>query len=311
MFLSSDQKYFKIFMILFSGNGNLPLAKKISKVLGIKLGKIEIKKFADGETYVNVKEDIKAKKVCLCQSCSFPTNENLMELLIMIDAIKRLSPKKIVALIPFYAYRRQEKKVAPGESITADLVARLIEEAGVDKTILFDIHSPKILKFFKKSVKNVSSLPLFIQYFKKKRIKNLKVMAPDKGAFSINKKFAGSLGVACDYLKKSRKGKHDIVPFMELASPVFGKNIIMLDDEISTAGTLIKASELLKKAGAKKIYVAVTHGVFASPAISRLKRSPLEEIIITDSIFQPKEKSLKKIKILSCAKILAREISKA
>ncbi|MEW6407732.1 MAG: ribose-phosphate pyrophosphokinase [Patescibacteria group bacterium] len=300
----SNSKFQKNFF-LFSGLANLGLAKKIAKNLKAKLGKIQIEKFADGETYVNICEDIKKKNVAVLQSCSFPANENLMELLIILDAIKRLKPKKILVCFPFYPYRRQEKKTEKGESVTAELVAKLLETAGADRILLLDLHSKIVKKFFKISALEASAFELFAEYFKKKKIKNLSVVAPDLGALNLNKKLAKNLDASLAYIKKSRGRKHDIIAKAKIYGNIKGKNVIMLDDEISTGGTLIKAVKLLKKSGAHDIYIAATHGVLAGKAIKKLAKSPIKEIAITDSIYQPREKRIKKIKILSVAEILA------
>lgn len=289
--------------LLFSGTSNPKLAQKIAKNLKIKIGKITIKRFSDQEIYVNVLENVKRKNVCVLQSCSTPGNEYLMELLIIIDALKKLKPKKITALIPFYPYRRQERKVEQGESITAELVARLLETAGVDKVILVDIHSEKILKFFKRQVVHLTALSLFVNYFKKKNLKDVMVIAPDQGVWQRNKKLAKSLGMPVAFIKKSRLGKHDVVPRMEVPKEVKNKNIIMLDDEINTAGTIVKAAQLLKKQGAKNIFVAATHAVLSGPAIQRIKKSPIKEVVVTDTIIIPKQKRIRKIKIISVAEL--------
>jgi len=286
---------------LFSGTSNPKLAQKISKLAKIRFGKIDIKRFSDQEIYVNVKENVKGKNVFVLQSCSTPGNEYLMELLILIDALKRLRPRKITAIIPFYPYRRQERKVERGESVTAELVARLLETARVNKVVLCDIHSEKILGFFKIPVAHLTALSLFVNYFKKKNLKDAMVIAPDQGALQVNRKLAKNLGIPVTFIKKSRMRKHDVVPRMEVPKEVKNKNIIMLDDEINTAGTIVKTAQLLKKQGVKNIYMAATHTVLSGPAIQRIKKSPIKEIIVTDTIAIPKQKQIKKIKIVSSA----------
>lgn len=304
--------------ILFSGLVNLDFAQKIAKNLGVKLGKIQIKKFADNETYVNVQENVRNKNVVVLQSCSNPANENLMELLIIIDAVKRLAPCQILVCLPFYPYRRQEKKIETGESITAQLVARLLETAGADKVLLLDLHSKVIKNFFKIPIFEATAFSLFVEYFKKKNLKNTIVVAPDRGALNLNKKLAQNLKCEYVYISKTRARKHDVVAEIKISGNVKNKNVIMLDDEISTGGTLIKAVNLLKKSGAKDIYAAATHGILAGEAVKKLAKSSIKEIVITDSIYLPPGKRIlstsletgKKIKILSVAEVLAREIKK-
>lgn len=295
---------------LFSGTSNPKLAKKIAKLAKIKIGKITIKRFSDQEIYVNIQENVKGKNVFVLQSCPTPGNEYLMELLIIVDALKRLKPKKITAIIPFYPYRRQERKVEKGESITAQLVAKLLEMAGINKVVLCDIHSEKILKFFRIPVVHLIALTLFVDYFKKKNLKNTMVVAPDQGALIQNKKLAKALGISVAFIKKIRAGKHDIIVRMKLRADIKNKNIIMLDDEINTASTIVKAVQLLKKQGARDIYAAATHAVLFGPAIRRIKKSPIKEVIVTDTIAIPRQKQIKKIKILSVVGLFGKSLSR-
>lgn len=294
---------------IFSGTSNQKLAQEIARLTRTKLGRIEIKRFSDGEIYVNVKEKVKGKNVYVLQSCSTPGNEYLMELLIIIDALKRLRPKRITAIIPFYPYRRQERKVEKGESITAELVARLLEKSGINKAILCDLHSEKIISFFKIPVLHLSALSLFINYFRKKNLKNAVVVAPDQGAFLKNEKLAKALGLSVTFIRKTRAGKHDIIAGMEIETEIKNKNVIMLDDEINTAETIIKATQLLKRKGVRNIYSAATRPVFSAQAVQKIKKSPLKEVIVTNTIALPSKKRSKKIKVLSIGKILRQSIN--
>lgn len=295
-------------MLLFSGNSNKPLAQKVAKKLKIKLGKIDIKKFSDKETYVNVQENVKGKDCYVLQSGSNPANENLMELLIIIDALGRLKPKKITAILPFYPYRRQERKVEKGESITSDLCAKLLKTAGANKLVVLDLHSEKIEKYFKIPFKHLTAFNLFVDYLNQKNLKDFIVVAPDKGAAGVNGKLAKKLGISFCYIKKSREKKHDKVAKMDLTGEVKGKDVIILDDEINTGGTLMGAATTLKQKGAKKIYFVCTHGILSGDATSKLQKSNIDEIVITDSIYLPKEKIFAKIKVLSVANTLSKEI---
>lgn len=296
--------------ILFSGTSNQPLGKKLAKILNCPQGKITLKRFSDGEIYVDIKEAVQNRSVIILQSCSTPGNEYLIELLIIIDALKYLKPKKIIICLPFYPYRRQEKKIEKGESITARLVAKLLKTSGAQNLILLDLHSKKIEKFIKIPFSHLTALPLFVNYFKKKKLKNAFVVAPDQGAYRKNKALADQLKLSSTFIKKSRQGKHDLVEKMEIVGKDVKKQAIILDDEINTAGTLIKVTKLLIKKGVKNIYVAVTHPVLSNKAVLKLKKSPIKEIIVTDSIYLPPEKRIKKIKIISVAEILAQEIQK-
>ena len=234
-----------------------------------------------------------------------------MEALIIIDALKRLAPKKITAIWPFFPYRRQEKKTQTGESVTAQLVARLLEAAGAQKVILVDIHTDRILKFFKIPTQNIEATPLFLGYFKKLGIKNLMIMAPDRGAFKDASRFAEKLGVAVSFIEKKRARRHDQIESMKLHAPVKDKNVLIIDDEIDTAGTLCSAAYLLKQRDARDIYAACTHPVFSGPAVERLKKAPIKQIVVTNTIFLAPEKTGllgKKLKILSVASLLAKAI---
>lgn len=296
--------------ILFSGSSNLSLAKRVAKDLNISLGKITIKKFSDQETYINIRGKIKNKKVFILQSCSAPANEFIMELLIIIDAIKRLHPKSITALIPFYGYRRQEKKTEKGESITAQLVARILETAGINKVVLLDIHSKKILKFFKIPVIHLTALPLFVKYFLKQNQKNIIIIAPDRGASARAKYLAKELKIPSFFITKSRSKKHDVVSKIKLQKPLElkNRNVIIIDDEINTGGTIIKVIKFLKKQGIKNIWLAFTHPVLSKNAIQKLKKAPIKCLITTDTIYLPIKNRIKKLRILSVSKIISEGI---
>lgn len=290
--------------MIFSGTSNLELAKGLAQKTGLKLGRVSFERFSDGELYVKVNESLRGKNILVMQSLNFPAGENLIELLILVDALKDLAPKKITALLPFFAYRRQERKLLAGESAAARLIAKLIEAAGVDEVVLVDIHSDKILDFFRIPAANIELTVLFADYFKGKKLPAAVVVAPDKGALADTRRFADLLGLGTAAITKKRT-VHDAVQQMELAGDVEGKNVIMVDDEIDTAGTITKAARLLKDRGAKDIYVACTHGVLSGPAVERLKNSPIKEVAITDSIKLAEEKSLEKIKIISIVPALA------
>jgi ribose-phosphate pyrophosphokinase len=293
----------------FPGTSNPQLARKIAKLSKQKLGKVEIKKFSDSETYVNIKENIKNKNVSVTQPCSIPANENLTELLIIIDAAKRFKPKKITAVIPFYPYRRQERKIEPGESVTAELVAKLIETAGANKVVTVELHSEKIKSFFKIPITHLRTLPLFVDYFRKKfsNLENYVVVAPDMGAKEQSEKLAKALKTQLAVVTKSRP-EHDKVKIEELSNNVAGKHVIILDDEINTAGTICQVARALKEHGARNIYVAATHGIFSADAIQKIERAPIKEVVTTDTIAWRKKAKSRKIRIISVAGLISEVI---
>lgn len=294
--------------MIFSGRSNLNLAGELAQITGLALGDIVIEKFSDGEIYVRIKEDIKDKVVFVSQSLYHPASENLIELLIIIDALKRLSPKKIIAILPFYAYRRQERVLEKGESIAAGLVAKLLETAGIDEAVLVDIHSDKILDFFTVPVTNIEVFDLFADFFTKLNIVNALVVSPDHGALADAQRLADRLNLPAVSISKKRD-IHDAVATMVLAENIAGKNIFMIDDEIDTAGTISRAAELLKSKGAGDIYVGCTHPVFSGPAIERLAQAPIKQIITTNTIPIPENKKMEKMIVLSVAPLLAKVIS--
>jgi len=293
--------------VLLSGSSNRPLAQKIARQLGTSLGQIDIQQFSDGETYVNIQVDIADQLVYIIQSGSNRANQHLMELLLMIDAAWRLNPQKIVVVFPFFPYRRQERKVKSGEPISAQLVADLIETAGADKAIIMDIHSTKILNFFDIPVAHISATEKIAKYFIDKIDDNWVLVAPDEGSLWHTENAADVFDLPIVQIIKQRT-RHDKVAKMKLQGSVEGKNVLMIDDEVNTAGTLIEALDLLKHEGAKDIYFGCTHPVLSGPAINRLRNAPLKEIVVTNSIVLPKEKQLPNIKILSAAEIIAEAI---
>lgn len=293
--------------VILSGKSNLPLAKKIAKELGVSLGKAEVKQFSDGESYVHIGEDIKDKTVYIIQSGSFPPNHHLVEMLVMIHAAKALQPKRIVAVIPFYPYRRMEKTVKAGESITFAMVADLLHAVGVDKIICMDLHKHRSKRFFRFQRKELRAFPVIIERLKQKQLHNFVVVAPDKGSMPESKRYARELGVPLVKSFKTRK-KHDEAIIKRLEGDVTGKDIIIVDDEINTAGTLAGIIVKLKEQKARNIYFACTHPVLSGPAIERLKQTKIREVIVTDTIELPPEKIIPKLKIVTVAPLFAQAI---
>ena len=292
-----------------AGSNSGSLARQLARQTKSQLAPTEITKFPDGETYVNIKKGLRDQNVFIVQACSNPANENLLELLILIDAAKRLQPKKITAVIPFYPYRRQEKKTKAGESITADLVAKLLKAAGVKKVIAVELHTEKIEAFFDIPLTHIRTLPLLTEYFAKKvgKSPDYVVVAPDHGSADESSALANALDIPLAVIDKVRTAFDNVV-IDKLTGDVAGKNVIIIDDEISTGGTLCKVTAALKKQGVKDVYVGATHGVFTDQAIAKINRALIKEVVITDTIAQTRK--YKKIKVLSVAGLISKAIKK-
>ena len=295
-------------LVLFSGSANPKLTADIAKHLGIGLGKIRIERFADNETYVQFLENIRGKDVFLVQPTCNPANENIMELLIMIDAAKRASAGRITAVMPFYGYRRQDRKTESREPITAKLVADLLTAAGADRVATIDLHAGQVQGFFNIPLDNLTAEPLILNFLRSKKLTNLTVVAPDVGSAKGARDFSRLLNAEMAVISKKR-GAHDEIETVSLIGEVKGRSIAIIDDEISTGGTVANAAEILKENGAEDIYVAVTHAILAGSAVQKLNAAPIKELIVTDTIPIPEEKKIDKIKVLSVAELLAKAIS--
>lgn len=270
-------------MKIFTGNANPELAGRIVKHLNTSLGKVDISRFPDGEILVKYKENVRGKDIFIIQSICHPPNENLMELLIMIDAAKRASAARITAVMPFYGYARQDRKDQPRVPITAKLVANLLVAAGASRILGMDFHSQQIQGFFDIPVDHLYAVPVMVKYLKKKRLKNPVVVSPDSGGVKMAIGYAQTLGAGLAFGAKYRK-KATEVEAMNVVGDVKGRTAIMVDDLTSTAVTLCEASRLLKDHGAKDIYAVVTHAMVGPDAIKRLEKSMITELIVTDSI---------------------------
>src|SRR3989338_80132 len=294
-------------LVLFSGSANPKLAEGIANHLGIALGKIKIERFADNETYVQFLENIRGKDVFLVQPTCNPANEHLMELLIMIDAAKRASAGRITAVMPFYGYRRQDRKTESREPITAKLVADLLTAAGADRVVVIDLHSGQVQGFFNIPLDNLTAEPLILNYLRSKKLPNLTVVAPDVGSAKGARDFSRLLNAEMAVISKKR-GVHDEVETVSLIGEVAGRNIAIIDDEISTGGTIVNAAKILKENGAGDIYVAVTHAILAGNAMEKLDAAPIKELIVTDTIPIADERIIGKIRVLSVSEILSKAI---
>ncbi|HEX9655465.1 MAG TPA: ribose-phosphate pyrophosphokinase [Bacteroidota bacterium] len=286
---------------VFSGRSNRPLAEKIAAEIGSSLGKCEIKTFSDGEIWVKYSDNIRGSDVFIIQSTN-PPAENLIELLIMIDAAKRASARKVAAVIPYFGYARQDRKDQPRVSISAKLVANLITKAGADRVITMDLHAPQIQGFFDIPVDHLYSSAVLVKYFKKRKISNLAVASPDVGGIKMARAYAKRLEAELIVIDKRRPRQNE-AEIMNIIGDAKGKNILIVDDLVDTAGTLCNATRALKSAGAKDVYAACTHPVLSGNAIDRLSASGLSKMIVTDSLVVRNKPEL--IEVESVAHIFA------
>jgi len=296
---------------LFTGRSNTDLAREIANYLGTTVGPMVIKNFADGEIYVQVKESVRGDDVFIIQPLCNPVNENLMELLIIIDAFKRASAKTITAVIPYYGYARQDRKTSGREAITAKLVADLLTTAGTDRVLAMDLHTGQIQGFFNILVDHIFATPILVDYIKDLNLnpEEMVAVSPDTGGVPRTRYFAKELDCSLAIIDK-RRDKHNEAIASHVIGDVKGKTCVMFDDMIDTAGTICEASRLLLEKGAKDVYVCAAHAVFSGPAIERLAASPIKEVIITNTIPQDMSKLPAKIKQLSVAPLLGEAISR-
>ncbi len=298
--------------VVLSGNSSLPLAQNISKHLGKPLGQLEVRRFSDAEIFVEVKENVRGRACYVVQSTCNPVNDNLMELLIMIDALKRASAKEISVVIPYYGYARQDRKVQPRTPISAKLVADLLTSAGATRVVTMDLHAAQIQGFFNIPVDNLFSSPVILQYLKQLKLpsQDVVMVSPDAGGVERARAYAKHLDCSVALIDKRRVGPN-VAKAMNIIGDVSGKTAIIVDDMIDTAGTLTEAVNACLSHGATAVYAAATHGVLSGPAIERLSASPIKEVIVTDTIpLSEAGKSCTKIKQLSVAPILAEAIQR-
>jgi len=294
---------------LISGTANKPLAEEIAKKLKIPLTEVEVKRFNDGAIYARVLESIRGADVYVIQPTCPDVNENLMELLIIMDALKRSSPTRITAVIPYFGYARQDKKIKPREPITAKLVTRMIEIAGAQRAIMFDLHCPQIQGFFDIPSDNLDLLPTFTEYIINKGLKDIVMVAPDVGGTIRARLLAKILNTPIAIIDK-RRPKQGVAEVENVIGDVKGKTAIIVDDMIDTAGTIAEAAKILVKQGAKGVYVFATHALLSGPAIERLEKAPIEEVILTNTMPIPDKKKISKLKIISVADLLAETIKR-
>jgi ribose-phosphate pyrophosphokinase len=295
---------------VFSGNANIPLAKKIAGKLGIQLGMASVTTFSDGETMVEIDENVRGMDVFIIQPTCSPVNTTLMELLIMIDAMKRASADRITAVVPYYGYARQDRKVAPRAPITAKLVADLITTAGASRVMAMDLHAGQIQGFFNIPVDNLFATPVLLDYLKSNYSSDTVIVSPDTGGVARARAFGTRLGANLAIIDKRREGPNE-AQVMNIIGQVKGHSVIILDDMIDTAGTVIQAANALEEAGATEVSVCSTHPVLSGPAIERIEKSNLKEVIVTDTIpLQDRARACKRINVLSVAGLLSEAVKR-
>ncbi|NLD80356.1 MAG: Ribose-phosphate pyrophosphokinase [Deltaproteobacteria bacterium ADurb.Bin151] len=293
---------------VFSGNANVPLAQKICQKLGVSLGQANVTTFSDGETRVEINENVRGMDVFIIQSTCTPVNVTLMELLIMIDAMKRASADRITAVVPYYGYARQDRKVAPRAPISAKLVADLITTAGAQRLLSMDLHAGQIQGFFNIPVDNLFATPVLIDYMKKNYQDDTVVVSPDTGGVERARAFGKRLGASLAIIDKRREGPNE-AQVMNIIGNVKGKRAIILDDMVDTAGTVVQAANALSDAGALEVSVCCTHPVLSGPAIDRIQNSNIREFVVTDTIpLSEKAAGCKTIKVLSVSGLLSEAV---
>ena len=294
-------------LVLISGNANLPLAEAIAKHLKIPLGGAEVGSFTDTESRIRILDDVRGADVFVVQPTSAPTNQNLMELLVMIDALRRASAIRITAVIPYFGYAQQDRKDQPRVPITAKLVANLLTTAGADRVVTLDLHAHQIQGFFDIPLDHLYARNIFIEHIKKQDLDSAVIVSPDVGSIKMARGFASRLGADLAVVDKRRISDRD-TEVMHILGTIKGHDVILVDDIIETAGSLTEAAAALKKNGAKRVFAAVTHPVLSGPAIKRLSASAIEKLWVSDSIQLTKAQQHKKVEVVSVAPLLSEAI---
>ncbi len=294
--------------IVFSGTSNSKLAEAVCRYLNLEPGKAEISQFPDGEKVIRLESDVRGCDVFVIQSTCTPVDQNIVELLIFLDCLRRASAARITAVVPYFGYARQDRKDAGRVPITAKLMANLITSAGANRALSIDLHAKQLQGFFDIPVDHLTAEPVMVQYFARKKLSDLTVVAPDVGNMKTASRYATALGAELAIIHKRRLTGQEVL-CEEIIGSVEGRNIVMVDDMISTAGTVCGAARMIKQRGGKKIVVGATHGVFAGPAVERLNEAPIDEVVVTDTIpVAEAADQLKKLKVLSIASLLGEAI---
>lgn len=295
---------------ILSGTANPELAREVAEYMGLHVSPIKISPFSDGEIYVQVQESVRGLDCFVIQPTCTPVNENLMELLILLDALKRASAGRITVVMPYYGYGRQDRKAAGREAITAKLVADLLTTAGAQRVVALDLHAPQIMGFFDILVDHLYASPIILDYIRSLNLKDLVLVSPDVGGVTRTRAYAKKLDDAPIAIIDKRRTKHNVAEVMSVVGEVEGKVAIMVDDMVDTAGTLVKGAELLKKEGAREIYACATHPVLSGPACERLDKSCIKKLIVTNSIPHDRDQISEKIVQLSVARLLGEAIAR-
>ena len=293
---------------LFTLSSNRKLAEEISEALGVPLADCVVKRFADGEVNININETVRGHHVFVVQPTNNPVNENLMELLVMIDALKRASAQTINVIVPYYGYSRQDRKAAPRQAISAKLVANLIQVAGASRILIMDLHAAQIQGFFDIPVDHFEALPIFADYFQKKELEDVVVVSPDHGGVTRARNLARALDNTPIAIIDKRRPEPNKAEVMNIIGDIQGKTCIMIDDMIDTAGSICAGAQALIDAGAKEVYACATHPIFSGPAIERLTNSPIKEVVVTNTIALTEDKMAPKIKQLSVGQLFGEGI---
>ena len=305
-----SEQYFDPKLKIFALNSNKPLAEKIAAEVGVPLGKSSVKRFSDGEIQINIEESIRGDEIFLIQSTSAPVNDNLMEILIMIDALRRASAKTINVVLPYYGYARQDRKARSREPLTATLVANMLTMAGADRILALDLHAVQIQGFFDIPVDHLMGAPLLADYFLSNDLaENAVVVSPDHGGVTRARKLADFLKTPIAIIDK-RRPRPNVSEVMNIIGNVNGKRAIIIDDMIDTAGTITLAAQALKDAGATEVFACCTHPVLSGPAIQRIEDSVIKQMIVTDSIDLPKEKLIDKMVQVSVGPLIGDAIKR-
>ncbi len=296
-------------MVVFSGSGNKKLTEKICKDLKVKVGKAFISHFSDGEIKVEIGENVRGKDVFVIQPTCPPVNENLMELLIMLDALRRASAQRITAVIPYFGYARQDRKDQPRVPITAKLVANILDEAGADRILTLDLHAGQIQGFFDIPLDHLYATNVFVDYFRRMKFNNLVIVSPDVGGIKTARAYAKRFRAGLAIVDK-RRNSPEATEVMHILGEVKNKNVILVDDIIATGSSIVEAARALSRAGAQKIFAAITHGILSADAVSKINKSNIDTLVITDSIPLLDSKKSKKIKVTSVSKLFAEAIKR-